>query len=92
MLLAPQSDARAYVRFLGVARMERADKIFVALAAVALIAILAHDYRSPLRGVRLNVSASPDDRDRGPAYLLSNLPRHRIADDELPSVSYPTGC
>lgn len=71
--------------------MERVEKLFVALSAAVLLAVIAHDYRSPLRAMRLNVSATDDDNDSGPAYMLSNLPERRVSDDRLPHLSYPSG-
>ncbi|MDE2020004.1 MAG: hypothetical protein KGJ13_06700 [Patescibacteria group bacterium] len=56
-----------------------------ALVIAALIAVLLHahrrrGHRGNLTGVRVNMSATDNDR-RGPAYLLSALPERRLSDD-----------
>jgi hypothetical protein len=67
--------------------MDRADKIFTIMAALALVAVLLWQRRTT---PRVNVSALPSPvSDTGPAYLLSNLPAHRTSDDSSPAVSYP---
>lgn len=70
--------------------------IFMACVFAAAIGVLSLRYRDGTKVVpldRVNLSTTPDNaHDRGPAYLLSNLPRHRVTDDYAEAVSYPTGC
>lgn len=70
--------------------MDRAEKIMTALVIVALIAVLLHAHRrrghnANLTGVKLMQSAT-NDCERGPAYLLSALPRHRRSNDKVQDV------
>ena len=71
--------------------MDRTEKIMSCLVILALVAVLLHSHRSRghkgnLTGLRVNTS-TVDDEKRGPAYLLSALPIHRISDDLTDDVS-----
>ena len=73
--------------------MDRFEKIMTALVLAGLIGVLAHTHRrrghrGNLTDVRMNLSASPCDSDRGPAYLLSALPLQRRTDDWAGIVGY----
>lgn len=78
--------------------MERADKIFMILAAVALIGVIVSQHGAQwtlaTRDVRkipidaLGSTKRPDHGEHaGPAYLLSNLPSRRRRDDYAQPVS-----
>jgi hypothetical protein len=72
--------------------MERADKIFVVLAALALVVVLItkatprKDAGKMPKSV-LMLSESTCIEPLGPAYLTSNLPILRQGDDTMPSTS-----
>lgn len=78
--------------------MERADKIFMILAFVALAAVLVSQHgaqwsqatrdirKIPLDGLGTTKHADHGE-NAGPAYLLSNLPARRRRDDYAQPVS-----
>ena len=69
--------------------MERADKIFVILSAIGLVAVLVMQHQPRRAGdARVNVSSAPVSADTGPAYLLSALPSRRVSDDYADPSSY----
>lgn len=70
--------------------MERADKIFMCLAALAVVALLIGKAgmkrdKIPLSRVSLSEPACIDPI--GPAYLTSNLPAIRTSDDKIGMVT-----
>lgn len=69
--------------------MDRVDKIFTILVTLGLVGVLVHAHRPRgLGNVRVNTPALPKMYDRGPAYLLSALPQHRVSDEYADPVSY----
>ncbi len=71
--------------------VERIDKIFVVLAALAVIVVLivkaTPRNMSKQPPCRLMLSEVPNSNLIGPAYLTSNLPLTRQNDDTIPSTS-----
>lgn len=71
--------------------MERADKIFVCLAAIGVIAVLIHRAgikpRAQMPNTRLMLSEPSCGNTVGYAYLTSNLPLFRRSDDMLSAIT-----
>lgn len=69
--------------------MDRFDKIMTGIVLAGLVGVLSYSRsaRVLLDDVRLNVPATPTPGDKGPAYLLTNLPDRRHHNDFAVPVS-----